>query len=126
MKSAYHNRYAGGTERAGNVEGARILVRLYTNQRNQPEVAVATKPLEQFRHIDARVRLINCLDGDRNIRSENLALCAIRRNAVHGGQRIRRNYCAPPAYYVAIVVIVRRFDQNELEALLHGHTDLQI
>jgi hypothetical protein len=77
VKSADHNRDAGGTERAGNIEGARILVRLYANQRNQPEVAVTTKPVEQISHIDARVRLINCLDGDRNIRSENLALCAI-------------------------------------------------
>jgi hypothetical protein len=80
-------------------------------------IAVATKPLKQFGHIDAHVRLIDCLDGDVNIRSENLALCAIRCNAVHGGQRIRRNYCAPPAYYIAIVIIVRWLDQNELEVL---------
>src|SRR5579883_3075703 len=48
---------AGGAERAGDIEGARILVRLDANEREQPKIAMAVKPLEQFGHINARMRL---------------------------------------------------------------------
>ena len=58
------------------------------------------------------VSLIAC---DCDVRPENLALCSIGRDALDGSQGIRRNVCAPLAYHVAIVVIVR-LDQNELEA----------
>src|SRR6266540_7276408 len=71
------------------------------------------------------MRLVNRLDGDGNPRPEDLALCAIGRNAVDGCQRIRGNQRTPPADHVAIVVVVRRLDQNELEASLRWHKDLQ-
>src|SRR5260370_1609753 len=38
---------------------------------------------------------------------------------------MRRNHCPPPAYHVAIVVIVRRLDQNELETSTCRHRGLQ-
>src|SRR5262249_54798695 len=112
-------------ERACYIEGARILGRLDANEGKQPKIAVTAKPPDQFGHVDARMCLVNCLDVDRNVRPENLALCAIGCDAVDGGQRIRRNHCAPPAYHVAIVVIVRWLDQNELEASPWRHRDLQ-
>jgi hypothetical protein len=64
----------------------------------EPRRAPVHRVLEQFWHVNARMRLVNCFDGDRNVRPENLALCAIGCDAVDGGQRIRRNHCAPPAY----------------------------
>src|SRR5215831_16518187 len=125
VKSSDCDRDASSAERACYIEGARILVRLDANECKQPKIAVTAKPLDQFGHVDARMRLVNCLDVDRNVRPENLALCAIGCDAVDGGQRIRRNHCAPPAYHVAIVVIVRWLDQNELEASPWRHRDLQ-
>src|ERR1700730_652803 len=47
-------------------------------------------------------------------------LCAIGRDAVEGGQRVRRNHRAPPTDHVAVVVIVRRLDQNEWKRRLAG------
>src|SRR5260370_841449 len=38
---------------------------------------------------------------------------------------MRRNHCPPPRYHVAIVVIVRRLDQNELETSTCRHRGLQ-
>jgi hypothetical protein len=42
-------------------EGARILVRLDANEGKQPKIAVTAKPGEQFRHVNAGMRLVNCL-----------------------------------------------------------------
>src|SRR5436190_4600343 len=56
-------------------------------------------------------------------RPEDVALCAIGRNAIDGCQRIRWDHCAPPSDHVAIVVVVRWLDQNKLE-LLGGHGDI--
>ncbi len=67
VKSSDCDRDASGAERAGDIEGARILVRLDANERKQPKIAVSTKPLEQFGHVNARMRLVNCLDNDRDV-----------------------------------------------------------
>jgi hypothetical protein len=73
----------GGTERAGDIEGARILD---ANERKQPKIAVTAKPFDRLEHVNARVRLVNCLNGDRNVRPQDLAFCAIGCDAVDGGQ----------------------------------------
>jgi hypothetical protein len=79
VKSAGCDRDAGGTERAGNIEGAWLLVRVDANKCNEPEIAVTAvtaKPIEQSGDGDARMRLVSCLDSDRNVRPEDLAFCA--------------------------------------------------
>jgi hypothetical protein len=57
------------------------LVRLHANECKQPEIAVAAKPFEQFGDVNARMRFVNCLDSDRNVRPEDVAFCAIGRDA---------------------------------------------
>ena len=49
---------------------------------------------------------VSSITQDRNVRPD-LAFCAIGGDAVDGEKGIRRNDCAPPAYYVTIVVMVR-------------------
>jgi hypothetical protein len=46
VKSAHCDRDAGGAERASDIEGARILVRLDANEGNQTKIAVTAKPLD--------------------------------------------------------------------------------
>jgi hypothetical protein len=115
VESSDYNRDASGAERAGDIEGARILVRLDADERKQPKTAVTAKMLEQFGDVNARMGLVNCLDVDYDVRPENSALCAIGFDAVDGGQGIRRSNCVPPAYHVTIVVIMRWLHENELE-----------
>ena len=56
------------------------------------------------------------VDIDGDVRPEHLPLGAIGGNAIHGGERIRGDHRAPPADHIAVVVVMRRLDQNELEA----------
>jgi hypothetical protein len=86
VKSSDCDLDTGGAERAGDIEGTRILVRLDANECKQPKIAVTAKLLEQFAHVNARVRLINSRDVDRNVRPENSALFAIGCDAVYGGE----------------------------------------
>ena len=98
-----------------------ILVRLNADERDESEIAVAPKAGEERRHVDARVGLVDHLDVDGDVRPEHPPLGAIGRDAVDGGERIRRDHRPPPADDVAVVVVVRRLDQDELEAPLRGH-----
>ncbi len=97
-------------ERSRDVESAGILVRLNADERNDPEIAITTKAGEESRHVDARIRLVDRLDVDGDVRSKNLPLRAIGRNSVKGGERIRGNHRAPPTDHVSVVVVVRRLN----------------
>jgi len=68
--------------------------------------------------------LVNRVDGDGDPRPEDVALGAIGGNAIDGCERIRWDHGAPPSDHVAVVVVVRRLDQNEPE-LLGGHADIR-
>jgi hypothetical protein len=46
VKSAHCDRDADSAERASDIEGARILVRLDANKGNQTKIAVTAKPPE--------------------------------------------------------------------------------
>ena len=125
VEAAHGDRDAGLAERPRDVEGARILVRLDADQRDKPEIAVPPKAGEQRRHVDAGVGLVDRLDVDGDVRPKDLPLGAVGRDAVDGGERIRRNHRAPPADHIAVVVVVRRLDQDELEAPFRGQGGLQ-
>ena len=118
VEAAHRDRDAGIAERAGDVERARILVRLDADQRDQAEIAVAPEPREQRRDVDPGVGLVDDRDVDVDVRSEHLAFGAIGRNAIDGRERIGRDHRAPPADHIAVFVVVRRLDQDELEAPL--------
>jgi len=112
-------------ERSCDVEGARILVGLNADERNKPKSAVTPKASEQRRHVDAHVCLVDHLDVDGDVRPKDLPLGAIGRDAVHSRKRIRGDQRAPPADHVSVVVVVRRLDQDELEAPVRSYGGLQ-
>jgi hypothetical protein len=120
VKPTYSDLDASFSERTRNVEGTGILVGLNTDEGDQSEIAVMPQTGQEARDDDPRVRLINRLDIDGDIRSKNLAFGAIGGDAVNSRKRVRRDHRAPPADDVAIIVVVRRFDQDELEAPLSG------
>ena len=81
VEPAHGHRDAGIAERAGDVEGARILVGLDADQRQQAEVAMRPKALEQHRDLDPAIGLVDGIDVEDDIRPEDLPFGAIRRNA---------------------------------------------
>src|SRR5262249_23132076 len=58
---------------------------------------------------------VDHLNIDAYIRSEDPPICAIGRDAVNGGQRIRGDHRAPPSDHIAVVVVMRRLYENQLE-----------
>jgi hypothetical protein len=73
MKSADHHRHASRAERAGDVERARILIRLHTDDREQAEAVVAPKQGEQLLDSDARVDLVDHRDVEAGVGPKHLA-----------------------------------------------------
>ena len=59
-------------------------------------------------------------DVDLDIVAEDAALFAVERQAVEHRQRIRRNRGAEPLDDVAVVVVVRRLDENQGESPHNG------
>ena len=108
-------------KRSRDVEGTGILVRLDADERDKTEISVTSKAGDEPLDVHARVGLVHHLDVDGNVRSQDLPLGAIGRNAVHGRERVRRNHRTPPADHVAVVVVMRRLDQDELEASPSRH-----
>jgi hypothetical protein len=126
VKSADGNGNPSRLERSGNVEGAGILVRLNTNKRDKPEVGVAPEPGEQPPHIETRVRLVDYFNVDGDVRPKDLPLGAIGGDCIHGSERIRGDHRAPPADHVSVVVVVRRLDQDQLEASTCHYRELHV
>ena len=98
-----------------------VLVRLDADQRHEAEVAALTKSRQQCGDVHPRMRLVDRIDVDADIGSQHLALGTIDCNAVDSRQRVRGNHRPPSADDIAIVVVMRRFDQNELKATVRRH-----
>ena len=118
VKSAERDRDARAAERTRDIERARILVGLHPHERQQAEVFVPPKALDQLWNVDAGVGLVDEVDLDLDVWTEHLPRGAIARQAVHGGERIRRNKRPPPPDDVSVIVVMGWFDQNELKAAL--------
>jgi hypothetical protein len=108
MEASHGDEDSSFPERSCDVESAGILVRLNADERDNPDIAATPKAGEESGHVDARIRLVDRLDVDGNVRPKNPPLGAIGRNSVKGGERIRGNHRAPPADHVSIIVVVRR------------------
>ena len=104
-------------ERGGQVERAGKLVRLHADQHDHAGARLADRAGNRCR-ADALVGLVDGDDLERDVRSEHLPLGAIDGEAIEAGERIRRDRRAEPLDDVAVVVVVRRLDQDEPEAAL--------
>jgi hypothetical protein len=121
VKSAHGDGDPRRAKRGCDIEGTRVLVRLNADEADKTEIAVAPEASEERRHIDACVGLVDRLDIDGDARPEYATLRAIKRDAVDGGELIRRDHRPPPAVHVSVVVVVRWLDKEELEATLIFH-----
>jgi hypothetical protein len=88
MEAADHDRNSCFPKRSCDVKGARILIRLNTDEPNHAEIAVAPDTGEERWHVTARVGLVDSHNINGDVRSKNLALRAIDCNPVYGGKRI--------------------------------------
>ena len=114
------DRDAGGAQRLGDVQRARILVRLHADQADEAEIIVGAHLGDDAVDAHARIGLVDRRDFDVDVGPENFALRAVVDQAVDAGQRIRRHRRAEPADDITVVVVMRRLDQHDAEALACG------
>ena len=115
MEAAHRHRQAGLEEVLRQVDGMGKLVGLHADQADQrlpaapPDVgydAVGPHP---------GVGFVERLDEEVDIGPQRLALAAILTQAIEGSQRIGRDMGPEPGDRIAVVVVMRRLDQHEVE-----------
>ena len=109
---------AARAQRTGDVERARELVRLHADQHDHPAAGRLDHPRQRFRP-HALIGLIVGVNLHLHVVAEDLALVAVARQAVKRGEGVRGNGGAVPLDDVAVVVVVRRLDQQQAEAAAH-------
>ena len=115
MKTADGDREACLQEWAGQVHRARELVALHAHQRNQHPAAGADNLANDAIRTDAPIRLVIGVETNLDARAQHGAALRILTQRIETGQRVRRNGRPEPLNRVAIVVVVRWLDHDEVE-----------
>ena len=115
MEAAQRHRQAGLDELAGEIDGARELVGLDADQADQRLAAAAPDVGHDAVRPDADIGLVERLDDDIDVGPQDLASPAILAQAVERGQGVRRDVRLQPRDRVAVIVVMRRLDQHQLE-----------
>src|SRR5579862_2035132 len=82
---------AGGAQRFGDVERARILVGLYAHQADEAEIIVGAHVGDDALDAYAAVGFVDRGNFDGGVGPENFALRAVVKQAVDAGERVRRH-----------------------------------
>ena len=115
MEAAQRHRIAALEELARKIDGAGKLVGLHADQADQCLAAGALDLRHQALRADARVGLVDRPDDDLDVGAQHLAALAVLAQAIERGQGVRRNVRPQPRDWIAVVVIMRRLDQDQLE-----------
>ena len=115
VESADANRDAGCAQRTGDVHGARKLISLDTHQTDERAAPTCANLTNHPVGANPRVRFIPGGDHDLDGIAERTPIGAVPGQPVHRRQRIGRNGRARPLDNVAVVIVVRRLDEKELE-----------
>src|SRR5271168_410664 len=114
MEAADHDRDVELAKGARQVEGAGKLVRL---DPDQPDKSL-TVSLYSSRHrldVDDLVALVIGLELDVDVGTESFLLGASGQKPVDAGEAVRGNGGEPPLDHVAVIIIVRRLDEDDPE-----------
>ena len=114
MEAADPDGHAELAEDAGQVERAGELVRLHADQHHHSGAGFADIARDLLRPHPA-IGLVDGVDVDGDVGAKHALFRAFDGESVEAGERIRRNRRADPLDHVAVVVIVRRLDQDEAE-----------
>ncbi len=121
VKAANGHIRAGRSKTAGEIQGAGKLIGLHAGQTDE---AMTRRPdlRGDFFGADAGVGLVIDENFQRHIGAERLAATAVLGDGVQGRQGIGGNGGTQPLHHITVVVVMRGFDQMQLE---HGsaHSD---
>ena len=114
VKAADADLNAARAQGPRDIERAGKLVGLHADQHHHAHVG-GFDQARDFLGADLRVGLVERMDVEFDIGAEHAAVRAIGRQAIDRGQRIRRDRRAIPLNDIALVVVMRRLDQNQTE-----------
>ena len=120
MESADADLQALGAELPGEVDRARILVRLDADEPDQRSPAPALEIANDLARHDAAVGLVVGLDGEIDAGPQHLPTAGVLGEAVHARERVGRHDRAEPLNRIALVVVMGRLDENEGKTQLVG------
>jgi hypothetical protein len=120
MESANHHLDAVTAHNPADINGARELVALDTDQTDQAFHSVAAKSADQAFQRQDSVDLVVDLEFEINAIAKHLAAPRIQKKPIERGGRICGNPAAPPLDDVTLVVIVGGLDQRDQEFLASG------
>ena len=115
MKAADADLHAGGEEWVGDIDGARKLIRLHADEADQGTAAGLVDLADDAVRAYPPVRLVVRVQTDFRIRPKDLAALCIFCEAIETGQRIGRDGGAEPLDRIAVIVVVGRLDDDEME-----------
>jgi hypothetical protein len=117
MEAADAHLDVGGAQAPGNIQGARILVRLDPDHADQAFAAGGSDLPGDPVGMDPGVGLVDDGDIDVNVRTEHAPLHAVVDDAIDHGHGVGGNLRPDPLDDIAIVVVMRRLDQIDAERL---------
>ena len=106
---------AGLAQRAREIDRARELVRLHADEADQAVPAVALDLPDDGIRIDAGVGFVVGREDDLHVLAQHLPPGAILGQAVQGCQAVGRHDRPEPADHVAVIIVMRRLDHDEIE-----------
>src|SRR6202453_2744023 len=113
MEAAQTDLIASGAKLTRDIRSAGKLVRLHPYDAYQrppaPALEVADDPVREH----AAIGLVVGVDLDPHTGAQNLALAGVLGQAVHAGECVGRQRRAEPLDRIAVIVIVRRLDEDE-------------
>ena len=111
MESANRNLDSRVAQFARNIHRARELIGLHSDQQHDAAVRIALESPNYRTHRHSLIGLVVRLDLEIDARAENLPRLRVDRQSVQVRQRTRRHEAAPPLDEVAVVVVMRGFDE---------------
>ena len=115
MEAAETDLIARRAKLARDINGAGKLVRLHPDDADQRPPAPALEVADDPAREHPAIGLVIGVDLDPDARAQNLALAGVLGQAVHAGERVGRQRRAEPLDRIAVVVVMRRLDENEGE-----------
>jgi hypothetical protein len=119
MEPPDHHRQIGGAELPREVEGTGILIRLHPHQGHESG-ACGANPGDRAFDVDDRIALVIGVDLDLDLGAQDPRLGAFGQEAVDARQAVGGNGRAAPLNDIALLVVMRGLDQDNLEPGL-GH-----
>ena len=96
---------------ARNIDRPRELIGLHSDQQYDAAIRIALEPPNNRTHRHSLIGLVVRLDIEIDALAEDLPRLRVDRKSVQVRQRTRRHEAAPPLDQVAVVVVMRGFDE---------------